>query len=117
MVKHKKGKPVKKTDKELWVIIEQNITDKQYIIMPHAKGRQATRNITDIDILDILENKGNRKRKRNKGKDKYEDGYIDWNYCIEGLDLDEEKKIRIIISFDKESNLLVITAIRLNDQE
>lgn len=116
MVKSKNEKPVKKTDKELFAIIEKCTADKDYIILPHAKKRQIDRNITDIDILDILENKGNRKRKRNKKKDEYEDGFIDWKYCIEGLDLDEETKIRIIISFD-ESNLLVITVIRLDNQE
>lgn len=116
MVKSKNEKPVKKTDKELWSVIEKCITDKDYIILTHAKKRQSDRSITDIDILDILENKENRKRKRNKKKDTYTDGFLDWNYCIEGQDLDEENKIRIIVSFD-ESNLLVITVIRLDNQE
>jgi hypothetical protein len=114
--KNTKGKPVKKTDKELWGIIEKRIADGDYIILPHAKKRQIDRSITDIDVLDILENKKDRKRKRNKKKDIYTEGYLDWNYCIEGQDLDDENKIRIIVSFD-ESNLLVITVIRLNDQE
>ena len=116
VAKKKQGQPVKKTDKELWAIIEKSITDKDYIILPHAKRRQIDRDITDIDILDILENKKNRKRKRNKKKDEYTDGFHDWNYCIEGQDLDEDK-IRIIVSFNKEQNLLVITVIRLNNQE
>ena len=116
MAKNCNGKPAKKTDKELWALIEKCTTDKDYIILPHAKKRQIDRHITDIDILDILENKENRKRKRNKKKDEYKDGFIDWKYCIEGLDLDEETKIRIIISFD-ESNLLVITVVRLHNQE
>ena len=117
MPKNTKGKPVKKTDKELWAVIEKCIADKDYIIMPHAKKRQNDRSITDIDILDILENKGNRKRRRNKKKDEYAEGYFDWKYCIEGQDLDEEHKIRIIVSFDEKSNLLVITVIRLDNQE
>lgn len=68
MVKRKQGKPVKKTDKELWLMIEQRIENKQYIIMPHAVDRQNTRNITDIDILDILENKETVKEKETKAK-------------------------------------------------
>lgn len=64
-----------------------------------------------MDVLDILENKKNRNRKRNKRKDTYTSGYQDWNYCIEGNDLDE-LKIRVIISFDSEL-MLVITVIRL----
>ena len=93
MVTNKKGKPVKKTDKELWAIIEKTIANNDYVILPHAKKRQIDRDITDIDILDILENKKNRKRKRNKTKDTYTAGFLDWNYCIEGQDLDEGNKI------------------------
>lgn len=116
MVKNKKVKPAKKTDKELWAIIEKCTADNGYIILPHAKKRQIDRDITDIDILDILENKEDRKRKRNKKKDEYKDSFIDWNYCIEGLDL-EKNKIRIIVSFNEKSSLLVITVVRLDNQE
>lgn len=116
MAKNKNGTPVKKTDHELWTIIENRIAETNYIISSHAKKRQIDRSISDIDVLDILENKKDRKRKRNKKKDIYIEGYLDWNYCIEGQDLDGENKIRIIISFD-ESNLLLITVIRLSEQE
>lgn len=116
MVKNKSGKPVKKTDKELWAMIEKCISNNDYIIKVHAKKRQIDRSITDIDILDILENRRNRQRKRNKKKDTYTDGYFDWNYCIEGRDLDKDR-IRIIVSFNEESDLLVITVIRLDNQE
>lgn len=116
MSKNKKMKPVKRTDKELWSLTEKRIAEKNYVIKSHAKDRQGERSITDIDILDILENKKNRKRNRNKKKDIYEEGYADWKYCIEGMDLDEENKIRVIISFD-ESYLLIITVIRLDNRE
>jgi len=39
VAKNKKMKPVKKTDKELWAIIEKCIEDKGYIILAHAKKR------------------------------------------------------------------------------
>jgi hypothetical protein len=39
----------------------------------------------------------------------------DWNYCIEGYDVDEQK-IRIIISFDA-NLMLIITVMRINDEE
>jgi hypothetical protein len=108
----KSDKPIKKSDKELWTLIEEKLNDRDYIFLPHAKQRQKDRNISDLDVLDILENKPGRKRQRNKKMDRYTAGYIDWNYCIEGWDLDNENKIRIIISF--ESNLLIVTVIRLN---
>lgn len=77
--------------------------------------RQAERAVLDIEVLDILEGKENRNRERNKRKDIFTQGYKDWNYCIEGNSLDGDK-IRIIISFDEQS-LLIITVIRLGSLE
>ena len=62
-------------------------------------------------MLDILEGKLGRRRRRNKQKDKFQPGYDDWNYCIEGLSLDGEK-IRIIVSF-LEKLMPIITVIKL----
>lgn len=83
----KKEKPIKKSDKELWTLIEEKIQNNDYLFLKHAKKRQE--------------------------KDNYVEGFIDWTYCVEGLDLDNAHKIRIIISFD-ESNLLIVTVIRLD---
>ena len=106
-------KPHKKTDKVLWELLTHKISIGSYIFLKHAKERLRERCINDIDVIDILEDRINRKRRRNKSKDTYETGHHDWNYCIEGRDL-EGHKIRIIISFD--SNLmLVITVMRLDD--
>jgi len=108
-------KPNKKNDKELWSSLAEAILRGNYIFKSHAKQRLKDRDILDIDVLDILENKENRTRKRNKRKDTYTSGYKDWNYCIEGASLDEDK-IRIIVSFD-EQLMLVITVIRLGNTE
>src|SRR5689334_8013724 len=106
-------KPNKKTDAELWALIAKMIPNGNYIFLRHAHNRLKDRNVSDIDVLDILENKLNRKRKRNKSKDVFLPSYSDWNYCIEGNDLDG-KKIRTIISFDDEL-MLVITVIRIDN--
>ncbi len=108
-------KPTKKNDSELWKLINEKISSMDYLFVAHAKDRLKTREILDIDVLDILENKTGRNRKRNKRKDTYHSNRPDWNYCIEGLDINH-KKIRIIISFD-ENLILVITVIRLNNAE
>lgn len=110
-----KKKPIKKSDTELWRLIAEKILSSNYLFKHHAKSRQKTRGVSDIDVLDILENKAGRKRKRNKKKDIYTPGHLDWNYCIEGLDLNKEK-IRIAISFD-EKFMLVITVVRVNNPE
>lgn len=106
-------KPNKKTDIELGDLMAKMISRGDYIFLKHAKERLQDRNVTDIDVLNILENKNKGKRKRNKSKDTYISGYQDWNYCIEGNDLDG-KKIRIIISFDN-NLLLIITVIRIDN--
>lgn len=104
-------KPKKKTDRELYRLLEAKISNKEYVFLDHAKKRLKDRKIIDIDVLDLLEGKKGRGRKRNKSKDKYEDNNQDWNYCIEGCDI-SNLKIRVIVSFEDE-DMLVITVIAL----
>ena len=92
------ARPLKKTDRELMRTVSTRIELGEYVFLNHAKQRLQDRNISDLDVLAILQGKPGRRRKRNKAKDKYEDGRQDWNYCIEGVNVDMEK-IRIIISF------------------
>jgi hypothetical protein len=109
-------KPAKKTDLELFTLIEQKIKQREYVFLNHARQRQLERNISDLDVLNILEGKQGYDRTRNKKKDIYEPQYIhetpeDWRYCIEGRNIDG-KKVRIIITFT--DNLMpVITVINL----
>ncbi len=105
-------KPVKLKDKKLLALIQTAIRKGHYVFLKHAKQRLSDRKILDLDVLDILEGKKGRGRKRNKSKDKYVEGYQDWNYCIEGENIDGIK-IRIIISFMNEL-MSIITVIRLN---
>ena len=108
MVKKKSVvKPTKKTDKDFYELLTSKIQSCDYVFKKHAKQRQKDRTITDVEVLDILEGKIVFKRRRNKSKDKYEEGREDWNYCVEGQNLDN-KKIRIIISFE-EGFLPIIT--------
>ncbi|KTD74830.1 DUF4258 domain-containing protein [Legionella waltersii] len=113
-------KPSKKTDQELFALIEKKIKERNYIFVPHAKERQKQRNISDLDVLNILEGKSGYERKRNKSKDSYESNYIhekpqDWKYCIEGKDIDE-KKVRIILTFT-DALMPIITVINLSEEE
>ena len=104
-------KPRKKDDRELLSLLEEKIRKGKYVFLNHAKQRLTDRSVIDIEVLDILEGKSGRRRRRNKSKDKYEEGYSDWNYCIEGYNSDDVK-IRVIFSFDDE-HMLVITIIRI----
>ncbi len=100
-------KPEKKSDLSLFELVERRVENVDYIFLPHAKARLSERDILEPAVLDILEGRHGRKRKRNKRKDAYKDGNKDWNYCIEGVSPDNEK-IRIILSFD-EKMMLIIT--------
>jgi hypothetical protein len=97
---NKSSEPIKKSDKELYDLLNRKILTGEYIFKKHSRQRLKDRGITDIEVLDILEGKKGRKRHRNKEKDKYETGRDDWNYCIEGVNLDDFK-IRIIVSFEQ----------------
>lgn len=109
-------KPIKKTDKDLFTLIESKIAQKKYIFLKHSQQRMLERNIVELDILNILSGKKGYGRKRNKKKDTYEQHSFseltqDWKYCIEGCDVDGEP-LRIIITFN-EDLMPIITAIRI----
>ena len=48
-----------------------------------------------------------------KRKDKYEELYKAWSYSIRGKTVDN-RRLRIVVSFDKETGMLIITAINLD---
>lgn len=109
-------KPIKKTDKNLFALIESKITQKKYIFLKHSQQRMLERNIVELDILNVLSGKKGYGRKRNKKKDSYEQHFFsefiqDWKYCIEGCDVDGEP-LRIIITFNDDL-MPIITAIRI----
>ncbi len=106
-------KPVKKNDNVLYTLVESKILAGDYIFLKHAKDRQNERQISDLDVLNILEGKAGFNRKRNKAKDHHEEGREDWNYCIEGVDFDKNS-IRIIISF-MDSLMPIITVMRIKE--
>jgi hypothetical protein len=102
------SKPGKKSDRELFTLLDEKIGRGEYVFKRHARQRQKDRNISDLEVLDILEGKYGRRRHRNKVKDSFEEGKEDWKYCIEGVNPDK-KKMRIIISF--EENLIPIITV------
>ena len=103
-------KPSKKSDKELFSLIEQKIVDKKYIFLPHVRQRMLERSITAIDVLYLLQ--GHSKRIRNKKKDSYEQDREDWKYCIE--DKPRDTDIRVIMTFTLDM-MPIITAINLEE--
>ena len=88
--------------------IQKCIEDGRYLDTRHASHRQAERDITRPEILRVL-----RTGFHEKKKDQFDGVYKAWNYAVRGKTLDA-RSLRVIVSFD-ENNMLIITAIDLND--
>lgn len=110
------SKPTKKTDKELFSLIEEKIKCGSYVFLPHSKKRLNERNISELDVIRLLSGEKGYGRKRNKKKDTYEHPSIcdvaqDWKYCLEGHDIDGIS-LRVIITFSDDL-MPIITVIRI----
>jgi len=77
-------------------------TEIQVMLNSESKKR-----ITLPEIIYVLKN-----GRHEKSKDKFEEMFNSWNYAIRGKTLDNED-LRIIVSFDDERDLLIITALYL----
>lgn len=73
----------------------------------HSEKRQKERNIILPEIIHVL-NTG----RHEKNKDHLDKVFNSWNYAIRGQSLDGVD-LRVIVSFDEETNLLIITAFYL----
>lgn len=98
---------IKIIDKELFKLLSQLVRSGSYVFKKHARDRQETRSIQDLEVLNILEGKKGHRRHRNKAKDSLRADRKGWKYCLEGVNIDNNK-MRIIITFEAEL-LLIIT--------
>lgn len=73
----------------------------------HAIERKAERNITLPEIIHVLKT-----GRHEKSKDHFEEVFNTWNYAIRGKTIDG-LELRVIVSFDEERDLLIITAFYL----
>lgn len=72
----------------------------------HADQRMRERNITRLEVREVLISGCREKR-----KDEFKEQYNSWNYSIKGSTIDG-KILRIAISFDS-NDMLIITVINL----
>ncbi len=106
------NQPRKLKDIELYHLLDSKISKGDYVFKKHARQRQKDRNISDLEVLNILEGRTGYRRHRNKAKDGHEDQKEEWKYCIEGINPDK-KKMRIIISFE-DGLIPIITVMWIN---
>jgi hypothetical protein len=73
----------------------------------HAEERQSQRAIGRLEILFVINNGYHEKK-----KDQFDETWNAWNYAIRGKTLDK-RALRVVVSIDEKSGLLIITAIDL----
>lgn len=84
--------------------IRECVESGKYRDTHHAVMRKTERVITLPEINHVLMT-----GRHEKSKDKFDDYYNCWNYAVRGLTVDR-CDLRIIVSFDEDVDLLIITA-------
>ena len=88
-------------------LIKYCIEKGNYLDTRHATDRQRERSITRLEVIEVLKN-GHHEKK----KDEFKPEFSAWNYAIRGKTLDK-RELRIAVSFNESTKLLIITAIEL----
>ena len=92
---------------DLLAVVSRRAEQGNYVILRHARERGIQRNITEPEWLYVLRNGWHEKR-----KDQYDEAHQAWSYSIRGKTLDE-RELRVIVSFDDDPQMLIITLIDL----
>lgn len=91
--------------------IQECINGGNYRDTTHAVQRQKERKILLPEIIHVLQT-----GIHEKNNDHFEEAFQAWNYAIRGLTIDG-LNLRVIISFDNEKDLLIITAFYLEKRK
>jgi hypothetical protein len=91
----------------LMQLIKACVESGDYRDTTHAKDRKGGRNILRTEIEFVLKNGHHVPR-----KDQFDELFQAWNYAIEGSTVDR-RKLRIIVSFNDVTKMLIITVIDL----
>lgn len=108
----KKGNPLltSKRPKKIESLLERIrncISSGKYRDTFHAIERKAERNITLPEIIHVLTT-----GRHEKSKDHFDEAFNAWNYAVRGQTVDG-LDLRVIVSFDEERDLLIVTAFYL----
>ena len=91
--------------------IRMCIEDGRFRVTAHALLRQRQRSMILTDILFVLTT-----GRHEKNHDKFDEAFRSWNYAVRGLTVNSDD-IRVIVSFDEENFLLVITAFYIENRK
>ena len=88
-------------------VIRECLDSGRYLDTRHATERQQERDITRPEMIFVL-----RGGHHEKSKDRFDEQYNAWNYAVRGRTIDR-KELRIVVSFEEATGMLIITAIDL----
>lgn len=88
-------------------VIRECLDRGRYLDTRHATDRQLERDITRPEVVYVL-----RGGHHEKSKDRFDEQYGAWNYSVRGRTIDR-REIRIIVSLEETTGMLIITAIDL----
>lgn len=92
-------------------VIKECLDSGQYRDTTHATDRQDERVITRPEITQVL-----RRGHHEKSKDRFDEQYNAWNYAVRGRTVDR-RELRIVVSFEEATGMLIITAIDLRRRD
>ena len=95
---------------DLLNLVRQLTIEGRYLETHHARQRQLERDIILSDVLHVLKT-----GRHEKKKDQFDEVYQAWNYAIRGFTTNEVD-LRVIVSFDEEVKLLIITVIKVEER-
>jgi len=93
--------------KDILKITKECLESGKYIYVGHAQQRLQEREVTRLEVKQVLKNGYHEKR-----KDEFKEDHQTWNYSIRGKTIDK-KELRVAVTFDK-NNMLIITVIDLS---
>lgn len=89
-------------------VVKACIESGRYRSCLHLEQREMERNITRREVLYVLKT-GFHEQK----EDDFDEAYQDWHYAVRGKTVDE-RDLRVFISFDKETMMIIITTFEIN---
>ena len=92
---------------DLTLLISTCIDEGNYFDTRHASERQSEHFISRLEVAYVLKH-----GRHEKLKDSFKSEFNAWNYAIRGKTVDK-RDLRIVVSFDEATKMLIITAIEL----
>lgn len=89
--------------------ILEHLNQKTYRDTIHSQDRRHERQISLQEMIEVL-----RRGFHEKRKDKFDERWNSWNYAIRGKTDCASKELRVVVSFDDATEMLIITAIDLD---